>query len=215
MREDIIQKVLDSKVIAIVRGIYGEDCLKLAKALYKGGIRMLEVTFDQRNVELQEKTAETIRLLCDQMGDQMSFGAGTVTSVEMVQLAKKAGAQFIISPNTKEAVIKETLSLGMVSIPGAMTPTEVIDAYEYGADYVKVFPAGNLGPSYMKSLCAPISQVPMLAVGGVDEKTEKAFIEAGAVGVGIGGRLANKAMVAAGNFDQITALAKELMNQLG
>ncbi len=215
MREDIIQKVLDSKVIAIVRGIYGEDCLKLAKALYKGGIRMLEVTFDQRNVELQEKTAETIRLLCDQMGDQMSFGAGTVTSVEMVQLAKKAGAQFIISPNTKEAVIKETLSLGMVSIPGAMTPTEVIDAYEYGADYVKVFPAGNLGPSYMKSLCAPISHVPMLAVGGVDEKNAKAFIEAGAVGVGIGGRLANKAMVAAGDFDQITALAKELMNQLG
>ena len=213
MREQVIQKVLDSKIVTIVRGIYGEDCLKLAKALCAGGIQLLEVTFDQRNVELQEKTVQTIQLLCEQMGDQMCFGAGTVTSVKMVQMAKEAGAQFIVSPNMKKEVIEETVALGMVSMPGAMTPTEIMDAYEYGADFVKVFPAGNLGPAYMKSVCAPISHVPLLAVGGIDEKNTKEFLKAGAVGVGVGGRLANKQWIESGEFDQLTALAKEFVEQ--
>ena len=109
MREKIIQKVLDRKIIAIVRGVYGTDCLNLAKALYEGGIEILEVTFDQSKPEALDRTSETVKLLVEELGDKMAFGAGTVTSLEMVELAKDAGAQFIVSPNTNEAVIRATV----------------------------------------------------------------------------------------------------------
>ena len=144
----------------------------------------------------------------------MAFGAGTVTSLEMVELAHQAGAQFIVSPNTNEAVIRATVEKGMVSMPGAMTATEVLDAYSYGADFVKLFPIGNLGASYVKAICAPINHVPMLAVGGVNEKNIKEFLDAGAVGAGVGGNLVNKAWIAAGEFDKITALAREFTQNI-
>ena len=209
MREQIIAKVLENKIIAIVRGVYGQDCLKLAKALCEGGIKLLEVTYDQSKPEELHRTSDTIKLLVDELGEEMAFGAGTVTSVEMVELAKNAGAQFIISPNTNEKVIRATVAAGMVSMPGAMTASEVLDAHEYGADFVKLFPVGNLGVSYVKALCAPINHVKMLAVGGVNEKNVKEFLNAGAVGVGVGGNLVNKEWITAGEFDKITALAHE------
>ena len=98
MRNEVIQKIIDEKVVAIVRGIYGEDCLNLAKALCKGGVKLMEVTFDQKSAEERQRTVDTIRLLTENLGDVMGFGAGTVTTVEMVRQAKEAGAQFIISP---------------------------------------------------------------------------------------------------------------------
>lgn len=208
MREQIIQKVLECKLIAIVRGVYGEDCLKLAKALYAGGIELLEVTFDQSHPERLEQTSDTVKMLCEQLGDKMAFGAGTVTSLEMVKLAKEAGAQFIVSPDTNEAVIKATVEAGMVSMPGAMTPTEILTAYSYGADFVKLFPVGSLGAGYMKAVCAPINHVPLLAVGGVNENNVKDFLKAGAVGAGVGGNLVNKEWIAAGEFEKITAAAQ-------
>ena len=214
MRKQIIQKVLDRKIIAIVRGVYGTDCLNLAKALYEGGIEVLEVTFDQSKPEILYRTSDTVQLLVEELGDKMAFGAGTVTSLEMVELAKEAGAQFIVSPNTNEAVIRATVEKGMVSMPGAMTATEVLDAYSYGADFVKLFPIGNLGTSYVKAICAPINHVPMLAVGGVNEKNIKSFLEAGAVGAGVGGNLVNKEWIAAGEFDKITALAREFTQNI-
>ncbi len=214
MREQIIQKVLERKIVAIVRGVYGEDCLNLAKALYEGGIELLEVTFDQSKPEALGRTSDTVKLLVEELGDKMAFGAGTVTSLEMVELAHQAGAQFIVSPNTNEAVIRATVEKGMVSMPGAMTATEVLDAYSYGADFVKLFPIGNLGASYVKAICAPINHVPMLAVGGVNEKNIKEFLDAGAVGAGVGGNLVNKAWIAAGEFDKITALAREFTQNI-
>ena len=214
MRERIIERVLENKIIAIVRGVYGEDCLNLANALYAGGIKLLEVTFDQSKPEQLDRTSDTIRLLVDELGDRMAFGAGTVTTVEMVELARNAGAQFIISPNTNENVIRATVAEGMVSMPGAMTASEVLDAHEYGADFVKLFPIGKLGVSYVKALCAPINHIKMLAVGGVNEKNAKDFLEAGAVGVGVGGNLVNKEWIAAGEFDKITVLAREFTRDL-
>lgn len=214
MREQIIQKVLDYKLIAIVRGVYGQDCLNLAKALYEGGIRLMEVTFDQSKPECLNQTSDTVRLLTEEMGDKMAFGAGTVTSLEMLELAKKAGAQFIVSPDTNEKVIKATVAGGMVSMPGAMTATEVLTAHSYGADFVKLFPIGDLGASYMKAICAPINHVRMLAVGGVNEKNIKDFLKAGAVGAGVGGNLVNKQWIAAGEFEKITALAREFTKNL-
>lgn len=208
MREAIIQSVLENKLIAIVRGVYGEDCIRLAKALYAGGIKLLEVTFDQSSPVLWKKTADTIRMLNDQLGNKMAFGAGTVTSVELVSIAKEAGAQFIVSPDCDAAVIRATVEAGMVSMPGAMTPTEVLQAHKAGADFVKLFPVGNFGPGYLKSVAAPINHVKLLAVGGVNENNIADFLKAGAVGAGVGGNLVNKAWIAEGKFQEITALAK-------
>ena len=209
MREAIIQKVLEKKVIAIVRGVYGEDCLNLAKAICAGGIEMMEVTFDQSKPESLDRTSDTVKLLVEQLGDKMIFGAGTVTSVELVHMAKEAGAQFIVSPDTNEQVIRATVEAGMVSMPGAMTPTEIVSAHSYGADFVKLFPIGNLGASYLKAVKAPLNHIKMLAVGNVTEKNIGEYIAAGADGAGVGGQLVNKEWIANGEWDKITALAAE------
>ena len=211
MRDTIIQKVLDKKIIAIARGVYGTDCVNLAKALYAGGIEMMEVTFDQSKPEAFNRTSDTIAQLVQEMGDKMIFGAGTVTSLETLELARQAGAQFVVSPNTNEAVIKATVANGMVSMPGAMTPTEILAAYECGADFVKVFHTAGLGASYIKAVCGPINHVRLLAVGGVSEKNVGEFLKAGCVGAGVGGNLVNKEWIKNGEFHKITALAQELM----
>lgn len=211
MRNEVIQKVLDKKLIAIVRGVYGDDCVALAKALYEGGIELLEVTFDQSQPENLERTSDTVKRLNEELGDKMAFGAGTVTSLKMLELAHNAGAQFIVSPNINEAVIRKTVELGMVSMPGAMTPTEVVTAYEYGADFVKLFPTSTLGVPYIKAMRGPINHIPLLAVGGVNEKNIGEFLAAGVVGAGVGGNLVNKEWIKAGEFDKITALAREFV----
>lgn len=214
MREEIIKKVLDKKIIVIVRGVYGEDCVKLAHALYAGGIELMEVTFDQGKSDTHSRTSDTIRQLVSCLGDRMTFGAGTVTSIEMLEQAKNAGAQFIVSPDTNEAVIKATVAGGMVSMPGAMTPTEIMMAHSYGADFVKVFPTSNLGTAYIKAIRGPINHVRLLAVGGVNEKNIGEFMKAGVNGIGVGGNLVNKAWIAECAFDRITALAKEFVENV-
>lgn len=215
MREQIIQKVLDKKIVAIVRGVYGEDCVNLARALCEGGIELLEVTFDQSKPELLERTSDTIRQLVQALGDKMIFGAGTVTTVQMLELARNAGAQFVVSPDTNEEVIKATVAAGMVSMPGALTPTEIVTAHRYGADFVKLFPAGTQGAAYLKAVTAPLNHIRILAVGGVNEKNIADFLAAGAVGAGVGGNLVNKTWIANGEFDKITALAKEFTHNAG
>ena len=211
MREDVIKKTLEKKIVVIVRGVFGEDCVKLAQALYEGGVELLEVTFDQSKPEAFYRTADTIRQLVNALGDKMIFGAGTVTSVELVHMAKEAGAQFIVSPDTNEQVIRATVEAGMVSMPGAMTPTEIVSAHSYGADFVKVFPIGSLGASYLKAVKAPLNHIKMLAVGNVTEKNIGEYMAAGADGAGVGGQLVNKEWIANGEFDKITALAKEFV----
>ncbi len=208
MKEDVIQKILEEKVIAIVRGSSEDECLALARALKAGGINMLEVTFDQSSEELRLQTARTIGRLNDELGDEMVFGAGTVTTPEMVQMAFEAGAKFIISPDTDPAVIKETVKLGMVSIPGAFTPSEIKQAHVCGADFVKVFPASKLGPSYFKDVTAPFNNVRLLAFGGIDSGSIKDYLEAGAVGAGVSACLFNRDWVENGEWDRITQAAK-------
>ena len=215
MREQIIQKVLDKKIVAIVRGVYGEDCVNLARALCEGGIELLEVTFDQSKPESLNRTSDTIRQLVQALGDKMIFGAGTVTTLEMLELARNAGAQFVVSPDTNEEVIKATVAAGMVSMPGALTPTEIVTAHRYGADFVKLFPAGTQGTAYFKAMTAPLNHIRLLAVGGVNEKNIADFMAAGAVGAGVGGNLVNKTWIANGEFDKITALAKEFTEKAG
>ena len=208
MREEIIKKVLEKKVVAIVRGVYGEDCLKLAKALHAGGVDLLEVTFDQSKPKSLSRTSDTVKLLCRELGEEMVFGAGTVTSLEMLKLAVDAGAKFIVSPDTNEEVIKATVAAGLVSMPGAMTPTEILTAHRYGADFVKVFPTSNLGAAYIKAICAPLSHIRLLAVGGITAENIPDYRRAGVCGFGVSSNIVREDALAQEDYAAITALAR-------
>ena len=214
MSKEVLNRILEGKIIAIVRGISGDEVVGLAKALLAGGISCIEVTFDQSSKEKAEDTLKAIANIRQALGDQVCVGAGTVMTVEQVDAAAAAGAEYMISPNIKAAVIARTKELDKVSIPGAMTPTEVADAYEMGADIVKMFPAGILGPAYIKAVKAPLKHIPVAAVGGVNPGNCADFIRAGAVGVGVGGNLVSPQLVKEGRFDEITAIAQEYMNAL-
>ena len=213
-KQAILTDINRYKIIAIVRGLTGETLVKTAEALYEGGIRLLEVTFDQTGKISPEETASMISDLCRRFAGRMRIGAGTVMTVEQVRIAVEAGAEYMISPDTSREVIEETKRLGAVSIPGALTPTEVATAYAYGADFVKLFPAGELGLSYIKAIRAPLSHIPMLAVGGVNEKNIGEFLAAGLAGFGIGSNIVSKKLIEQGDFAALTALAKQYTEQI-
>ena len=211
MRDRIINLILEEKIIAIVRGAEPEQCKAVAKALYAGGVRLMEITYDQKRPESWQATANAIGALAREYEGRMFVGAGTVTSPALVEMTAKAGGAFIISPDTDVEVIRKTRELGLVSMPGAMTPSEIKTAHNAGADFVKLFPIGNLGASYLKAVKAPLSHIKMMAVGGVNEENAAEFLKAGAVGLGVGGNLAKKAWIEAGEFEKLTAAAKALV----
>ncbi|MDF2501988.1 MAG: aldolase [Anaerosporomusa subterranea] len=196
------------KVIAICRRLYGPDLLSLASALSQGGVNMLEVTFDQSDPECIKKTSEAIRSLLEKFGSCMEIGAGTVLTKEQVMAAKDAGASYIISPNVDVEIIKYTKALGLVSVPGAMTPSEILTAHNAGADFVKLFPSGTLGFNYIKDILAPISHVKLVATGGVTEETLPEYLKLGFAGAGVSGRFSDKKLIAEGNFAEITRRAQ-------
>ena len=208
MNADIIRSIESTKIIAIVRRIYGEQLLNLAQALVKGGIRNIEVTFDQSDDDALRKTGGAIEQLCEKFSGELFAGAGTVLSTEQVDAAARSGANYIISPNTDLDVIKRTKERGLISIPGAMTPSEILAAHQAGADYVKVFPAIDLGLGYIKNIRAPISHVKLVATGGVNEGNFADFLAAGYIAAGISGRLADKVVIEAGDYDELTRRAK-------
>ena len=209
MREKVLEKIKRYRLIAIVRNVQAEDLLPLIDALYQGGIRLVEIPFDaSAKAEGIRRTAEGIRAIRERFGGDFSIGAGTVLSCEQADAAKDAGAEFLISPNTEETVIRYTRQCGLVSIPGAMTPTEVVRAWEYGADIVKLFPVDSLGAAYIRALRAPLNHIPMLAVGGVDESNVAELLAAGLCGAGVGGNLVSKTAIAARQFDVIRCTAE-------
>ena len=214
MREAVIKEITKQKLIAIMRGLDKEQAVETAKALYEGGITLVEVTFNQKHPETFVDTAEAIKAIKAEMGDKMFVGAGTVTSPELVRLAADAGALYIISPDTDVEVIKTTRELGLVSLPGAYTPTEAKQAYNAGADFVKLFPCVGNAPAYVKAVCAPFNHIKFLAVGGVNADNAADFLKAGAVGVGVGGNLVNKEWIKNGEFDKITAEAKKYVENI-
>lgn len=214
MKDQVMELVLQTKVIAIIRGL-DSGYEELVQAMYDGGIRAVEVTFNQKDPTLWSKTTGAIRAIKTLMGDKMVVGAGTVTSVELAELAYEAGAQFIVSPDTDPDVIRRTKELGMVSMPGALTPTEIKQAHKAGADFVKVFPAGTLSSGYIKAIRGPLNHIRLLAVGGVSEKNAADFIAAGCVGIGVGGNLVNKEWIARGEFHKIRDVARQLCEAAG
>lgn len=211
MRETVIEWIEREKLIAIVRGLQPRQCSAVAKALYAGGIRLMEITYDQKSPASWQDTAAAIGALSKEYEGRMFIGAGTVTCPELVELTAKSGGRFIISPDVDEEVINKTRKLGLVSMPGAMSPSEIKAAHNAGADFVKLFPAGSLGSAYLKAVKAPLSNIKLLAVGGVNESNAAEFLKAGAVGLGVGGNLAKKAWVDAGEYDKLSAAAKTLV----
>ncbi|MCF8018950.1 MAG: bifunctional 4-hydroxy-2-oxoglutarate aldolase/2-dehydro-3-deoxy-phosphogluconate aldolase [Vallitaleaceae bacterium] len=210
----IIERVKKEKIIAIVRGINKERVLDTCKALYAGGISMIEVTFNQSSPTGNKDTYEAIKLISESLGDKICVGAGTVMTMEQLELAVKAGAKYIISPNYDKAIVARTVELGAASMPGVLTPSEIVDAYNTGAIAAKIFPIGTLGIDYLKAIKTPISHIPMIAVGGVDLDNLAEYINAGAVGVGIGSCLVNKKLIDAGKYDELTELAKKFVEQV-
>lgn len=211
----VIQEIRRYKIVAIVRGMEPELCVALSEALYAGGIRLMEITFDQKGKIPFEETAEAVSKLRKKWEDQMQIGAGTVLFMNQLYMAKEAGAGYIVTPNTNPAIIREAKKLDMAVLAGAMTPSEIEAAYEAGADLVKIFPVTAVGMEYLKAVQAPLGHIPMLAVGGVNEKNISEFLKAGMVGAGVGGNLVNPRLVMNGEFDQITTLARQYVANAG
>ncbi len=214
MSQSVLERILAGKIVAIVRGIPSSKIVGLATALEKGGVTCIEVTFDQSSEEKAKDTLAAISAIKAALGDRVCVGAGTVMTVAQVNQAVEAGAEYMISPNVDEDVIRETKRLGKVSIPGAMTATEAAFAHRCGADIVKMFPAGILGAGYIKAVKAPLKHIPMTAVGNVNVENCAEFLKAGAVGVGVGGSLVSAKLVDEGKFDEITATAKAYIEAL-
>ena len=209
MREQVINSIIENKIVAIVRGIDSQKLIPVAEAMYKGKIRLLEITYSANGKVSDEETAENIKILSEHFKGRMFIGAGTVITEKQVELTKKAGGQFIISPDAFENVIKKTRELEMVSIPGALTPSEIQAAHRAGADFVKLFPITNMGPAYVKAVKAPLSHIKMLAVGGVNLDNMAEYLKVGISGFGIGSNITPKKCIDEGNYDEITELARK------
>lgn len=180
MAEDVLRTIQEHRVMVIYRGQTLKQCLELSAALHSAGIRLFEVTLNG----VEPFTA--IKALHDEYGGDLPIGAGTVLTADDVSRAADAGARIIVSPNLDEAVVTRTKDLGLISIPGAFTPTEIVRAMQSGADMVKVFPVRPVGADYIRQLQGPLPDVPMFATGGVDAELAGACMRAGCAGVGVG-----------------------------
>jgi 2-dehydro-3-deoxyphosphogluconate aldolase/(4S)-4-hydroxy-2-oxoglutarate aldolase len=210
-KEQVRQRILEVKIVPVVRASSPEQALGAADAVRAGGIPIVEVTMTVPGA------IEVIAGLSRLMGSDVLIGAGTVLDAATAQKCLDAGAQFLVSPGFDAETVALARRLDVLIMPGALTPTEVITAWKAGADFVKIFPCGNVGgPAYIKSLKAALPQIPMIPTGGVNLETAAAFLRAGASALGIGGELISKAALDSGNFAAITESAKQfiaLVNQ--
>lgn len=197
----LLQKLTESGIIAVVRRVPEEVVEQVAESLVAGGVTALEITVDSPHV------FRSIEKLSHRFKGQALIGAGTVLDSESAKQAIGVGADFIFSPSLSEDVIRMTLRYGKIAIPGVMTPTEMITAIEWGADAVKLFPAGHFGPKYMKDVAAPFPHVPVIPTGGVNLENIESFIKAGAISVGVGGNLTNLKVIEAGDFNKLKTTA--------
>ncbi len=210
-----LDSILVNKLIAICRGVRKEDIPNLCEALIRGGIRLIEVTFDHGSEEGMNETLHSIREIRDHFAGRLLVGAGTVLSAEEVKAAAEAGAKYIISPNVNAEVIRMAKVLGLVSVPGAMTPTEAQAAAGLGADLVKLFPADVLGLEYYKAIIAPLKHIRFVPTGGITTENMADYLRLGAAGFGIGSNLINAKQVKEGRFDLVEASARAFCQAAG
>jgi 2-dehydro-3-deoxyphosphogluconate aldolase/(4S)-4-hydroxy-2-oxoglutarate aldolase len=211
MNKDLEKTVLDTRVVAIVRGFAPDVCVRLAESYLKGGIRLVEVTFNQRNPESWKDTALAIKTIKERFAGDIRVGAGTVLTEEQLSICADAGGEYIVTPNVNPALIASAVKQGLSAMPGAFTPSEAVDAWAAGASFVKLFPAGSLGPDYVKAVRAPLSHIPFLAVGGISAANAASYMDAGCVGVGVGGNLTNREWIESGSWDKIEDAARQLV----
>ncbi|WP_407270871.1 bifunctional 4-hydroxy-2-oxoglutarate aldolase/2-dehydro-3-deoxy-phosphogluconate aldolase [Radiobacillus sp. PE A8.2] len=201
-KASLIDRLVKSGVVAVIRQVPIDAVEKVCEHLIKGGVNALEVTVDDPN------GYSIIRNLTNRFKDEAIIGAGTVLNAQSAQKAIDNGAEFIVSPTLSEDVIKTTLRYGKVSVPGVMTPTEALTAFEHGADMVKVFPASSVGASFIKNMRGPLPQIPIMTTGGINLDNAAEFIEAGAVAIGAGGNLVNNKLIKEAKFEEIEKIAK-------
>lgn len=209
MKQDVFSKIQERKVVAICRGIAVEDIVPAVEAVYKGGISVFEVTFDQTSETMWQETAKSIKLLKNSGPSDIVVGAGTVMKMEQLELAIEAGAEFILAPNVNIEIIKEAHKRGVLMVPGAYTPTEAADAYDNGADIIKMFPAGLLGTDYIKAVRGPMNHIPFMAVGNINHNNYKEYLNAGCMSVGVGSNVMNLELIKNKKYQELTELAKK------
>jgi 2-dehydro-3-deoxyphosphogluconate aldolase/(4S)-4-hydroxy-2-oxoglutarate aldolase len=206
--EPLVQRICDAGIVAIIRRTDSSLAVETAQALLEGGVQVVEITLNTTGAE------DMLRALAKQVGDRMLIGAGTVMSADEVRRALDAGARFIVSPHTDQAVIEAARRAGAPSLPGAFTPTEIVTAWNLGASLVKVFPVGSVGPRYLRDVLAPLSQVPLVPTGGVTLDNASDFVKAGARALGLGSDLVSPRAVADRDFASITERAKRFVDEL-
>jgi len=196
------------KIIAIVRGASEAELLDLVGALIDGGISLIELTADTPGI------APLLEMVVASYGDSVTIGAGTVTDMERLEAVSETGIEFIVTPNTDTDVIEASRDRGFAIIPGALTPTEIHEAYRAGATAVKLFPAHLGGPGYVHSMGGPLAEVPLIPTGGVNLETARTYLDAGAVAVGIGSALVDLEAAESGAYESITEQARRLTDEV-
>jgi len=208
MSTNLLQILSREKIIAIIRGIEASAGDATAQALADGGIVFLEVTLNT------DGALGMISRFREKYEGRMRIGAGTVLDIGQAKEAVAAGAEYIISPNLDEEVVRYGVEQGLEVWPGTMSPTEMVRAYKAGASAVKVFPMGALGVNYLKEVRAPLNHIPMIGTGGVNLSNIRTVLEAGAVAVGLGGNLVDKQLVKEGKFEELTKLAQAFVAEV-
>ena len=198
-----LQRVLDHKIVAVIRADNGDLLVDVAESLLAGGVEVMEVTFTV------PQATRVLERVADRIGSRILLGAGTVLDTETCRAAILAGAEFIVSPTVNVEVIELCKRYSKVIMPGALTPTEVVTAWQAGADIVKIFPSEITGPKYLKALHGPLPHVRLMPTGGVNLETAAEFLRCGACALGIGSSLVDPKVVASGDLKKIESLARQ------
>ncbi|MFO7546419.1 MAG: bifunctional 4-hydroxy-2-oxoglutarate aldolase/2-dehydro-3-deoxy-phosphogluconate aldolase [Trueperaceae bacterium] len=206
---DVVAAIETHRIVIVLRGLAPDACLRASRALLAGGISLFEVTMNS------PRPTDAIRALVAELGERAWIGAGTVTSVDHVEAAAAAGARYVVSPDTNPAVIHRTRELGLVSVPGALTPTEVLAARDAGAHFVKVFPIRSVGADHLRQLRGPIDDVRFIATGGVTLEMIPELMEAGASAVAMGLHLLGADPFTTGEFAELTERAQLYREAVG
>ncbi|MCR4401514.1 MAG: bifunctional 4-hydroxy-2-oxoglutarate aldolase/2-dehydro-3-deoxy-phosphogluconate aldolase [Firmicutes bacterium] len=196
-REETLALIKETGIVAIIRGIPAEGLAGVTDALKAAGVRAIEVTMNT------SQALDMVAWLARYGGRDVAIGSGTVLDSETARSAMLAGASFIISPSLNAKMLEMCHRYGVLTIPGVLTPSEVLTAWELGASLVKIFPAGRLGPGYVKDLRGPFPHIEMVAVGGVTQSNAAEFLKAGCVAVGVGSELVDRQLVTEKRFDVI------------
>jgi 2-dehydro-3-deoxyphosphogluconate aldolase/(4S)-4-hydroxy-2-oxoglutarate aldolase len=200
-KQDVLDRVKQIGLLAVIRGPSPDLTVKMVEALVAGGVTGIEITYSTPNAE------EVVRELAQKFGDKILIGIGTLTKPTQVDTAKSAGATFLVSPVCEPILVRAMVSSGLLVMAGALTPTEIFQAYSLGSDVVKVFPGSLAGPAYIKAIKGPFPHIPLMPTGGVNESNIKDWFAAGVVAVGAGSELCPPALAKEGKFDEITLRA--------